>query len=108
MYSRDAAVKYPGQGGYPMRIGRYISSLLLAAAIVAPALAVPEAKAQERGEVRVYDRDHRDYHNWDEREERAYRRYLVERHREYREYRRQEYRTRRNYWYWRHSHPDRY
>jgi hypothetical protein len=90
------------------RINRYINSLLLAAAIVAPALVVAEAKAQEASvQVQVYDRDHRDYHNWDDREDRAYRRYLADQHRSYREYHRQHYRAQRRYWNWRHSHPDR-
>lgn len=90
------------------RIERYIGSLFLAAAIVAPALVVAEAKAQEASvQVRVYDRDHRDYHNWDDREDRAYRRYLAEQHRSYRTYHRQHYRVQRHYWNWRHSHPDR-
>jgi hypothetical protein len=79
----------------------------LAAAIVAPALVVAEAKAQEAAvQVRVYDRDHRDYHNWDDREDRAYRRYLVERRRSYREYNRQQHKVQKHYWNWRHSHPD--
>ena len=91
------------------RINRCISLVLLAAAIVAPALlVVAGAKAQEASvQVRVYDRDHRDYHNWDDREDRAYRRYLVEQHRSYRAYHRQHYGRQRHYWNWRHSHPDR-
>jgi hypothetical protein len=90
------------------RIDRYIGSLLLAAAIVAPTLLVAEPKAQEAGvQVRVYDRDHRDYHNWDDREDRAYRHYLTDQHRSYRTYQRQHYRVQRHYWNWRHSHPDR-
>ena len=98
-----------GLGGYIMRrTNRYISLLFLAAAITAPALVVAGAKAQEASvQVRVYDRDHRDYHNWDDHEDRAYRRYLVEQHRSYRTYQRQHYRTQRHYWNWRHSHPDR-
>jgi hypothetical protein len=98
-----------GLEGYIMRgIRRYIGSLFLAAAIFAPALVVAEANAQEaRVQIRVYDRDHRDYHNWDDREDHAYRRYLVERHRPYREYHRQHYTVQRHYWTWRHSHPDR-
>jgi hypothetical protein len=89
------------------RIDRYISSLFLAAAIAAPALIVAEAKAQEAGvQVRVYDRDHRDYHNWDNREDHAYRGYLVTQHRTYRAYNRQRSRVQRHYWNWRHSHPD--
>lgn len=86
-------------------INRYIGSLILAAAIVSPALVVT-AKAQDV-QVRIYDRNHRDYHNWDDREDRAYRRYLVVQHRNYREYNRQHYRVQRHYWNWRHSHPDR-
>ena len=98
-----------GWGGYTMgRMSRYISLLFLATAIAAPALVGAGAKAQEASvQVRVYDRDHRDYHNWDDREDRAYRRYLVERHRGYRTYQRQHYRVQRHYWNWRHSHPDR-
>jgi hypothetical protein len=90
------------------RMSRYISLLFLVTAIAAPALVGGEAKAQEASvQVRVYDRDHRDYHNWDDREDRAYRRYLVERHRGYRTYQRRHYRVQRHYWNWRHSHPDR-
>jgi len=89
-------------------IHRFIGTLFLAAAIVAPAAVVAEAKAQEAGvQVRIYDRDHRDYHNWDDHEDRAYRRYLTERRREYVEYNGQNSRDRRNYWKWRHNHPDR-
>jgi hypothetical protein len=87
------------------RLHRYIGSLILAAAIAAPALIVTQAKAQEV-RVRIYDRDHRDYHNWDDHEDRAYRRYLAEQHREYREYNHQNHREQRHYWNWRHSHPD--
>ncbi|MGB2678923.1 MAG: hypothetical protein WAN12_17715 [Candidatus Acidiferrum sp.] len=90
------------------RVDRFIWSFFLAAAIVAPALIVAEAKAQQASvQVRVYDRDHRDYHNWDDREDRAYRRYLVEQRRSYREYNRQHRSVQRQYWNWRHSHPDR-
>jgi hypothetical protein len=96
-------------GDYIMpRLHRYIGSLLLAAAIVVPALVVTETKAQEAVQVRVYDRGHGDYHNWDDREDRAYRRYLGEQHRQYREYNAQNQRTQRNYWNWRHGHPERY
>jgi hypothetical protein len=90
------------------RIGRYISSLFLATAIAAPIAIMADPRPQDRSvQVRIYDRDHRDYHNWDDHEDRAYRRYLVARHRSYREYQRQHHRVQRHYWNWRHSHPDR-
>jgi hypothetical protein len=57
--------------------------------------------------VRVYDEPHRDYHRWDDREERAYRAYLTERRREYREFRGLDRREQEEYWSWRHDHPDR-
>jgi hypothetical protein len=86
-------------------IHRYIGSIVLAAAIIAPAIVVADAEAQDV-QVRVYDRDHRDYHNWDEREDHAYRRYLDGRHQHYVEYNNQNRRGQRNYWTWRHAHPD--
>jgi hypothetical protein len=86
---------------------RSVGSLLLAAVIVAPALVVTTAQAQEATvQVRVYDRDHKDYHNWDNHEDHAYRAYLSENHREYHEYNKQNRKEQRNYWNWRHSHPD--
>jgi H+-transporting ATPase len=42
--------------------------------------------AKSAGGIVLTDRDHRDYHNWDDHEERAYRSYLVAQHRSYREY----------------------
>jgi hypothetical protein len=87
---------------------RYISSLFLAAAIAGPTAMMAHPRPQDGSvQVRIYDRDHRDYHNWDDHEDRAYRRYLTVQHRGYREYYRQHYRVQRHYWNWRHSHPDR-
>jgi hypothetical protein len=89
------------------RTNLYFSLLLLAAAVAAPNAILAGPKPQEaRVQVRVYDRDHRDYHNWDDHEDRAYRRYLEERHETYREYHKQHYRAQKHYWNWRHSHPD--
>jgi type III secretory pathway component EscR len=95
-------------GDYMMkRIHCYIGPLLLAAVIAAPALMATKANAQEASvHVRVYDRNHKDYHNWDDREDRAYRSYLTENHREYRDYNKQNRREQKTYWNWRHSHPD--
>lgn len=90
------------------KLNRYISLFILAGAIVVPARINAAPKPQQASvQLRIYDRDHRDYHNWDDREDRSYRVYLGEQHRPYREYNRQHYRTQRNYWRWRHTHPDR-
>ena len=59
------------------------------------------------GTVRIYDEPRRDYHRWDDREERAYRAYLAERRLQYREFKSLERREQEEYWAWRHDHPDR-
>ena len=86
----------------------FLSSLALAAVLGVPAaIAIPTGLlAQAVVQVRVYDRYHRDYHVWDEREDRAYRGYWVEHHREYRVYARLPRPEQRRYWTWRHAHPD--
>jgi hypothetical protein len=106
--NRDSETEYLGHGGNTLRhINRYFSLLLLGAALAAPVAVIASPQPQEGNvQVRIYDRDHRDYHNWDDREDRAYRRYLVVQHRSYRSYQRQNYRVHRHYWQWRHNHPD--
>jgi len=65
-----------------------------------------EARRRDVSEHRVYDRDRKDYHDWNENEDRAYRRYWESRHRAYRDYERLNRREQSHYWSWRHSHPD--
>ena len=86
---------------------RCLSSLLLLAAFAVPTVMMANPTPQDGVQVRIYDRDNRDYHNWDDREDRAYRRYLVAQHRTYREYHSQHRRVQRHYWHWRHRNPDR-
>jgi hypothetical protein len=85
---------------------RFIGSLILAGAIFVLTSVVAAPLPQEGVQVRVYDSHHHDYHNWDDREDHAYRGYLVEHHRTYRAYDQQRARDQRNYWKWRHEHPD--
>jgi len=106
---RDSKFEYRGVEEHIVRLlNRFVSSLLLVAALAAPTAIMAGPKPQDGNvQVRIYDRDHRDYHNWDDREDRAYRRYLAAQHRRYREYQRQHYRVQRHYWSWRHHNPDR-
>ncbi len=91
--------------GYSMH--RYIASLFLTAALAAPVsiMAVPvpqEASAQ----VRVYDKDHKDYHNWDDNENRAWGQFLSENHKKPHEFSKANKKEQSQYWNWRHAHPD--
>jgi hypothetical protein len=88
-------------------IPRYIASLFLAAALVAPVSIIAAPAPQGATvQVRVYDREHRDYHNWDRNENSAWGRYLAENHRRSHEYKRANKREQAQYWNWRHAHPD--
>jgi hypothetical protein len=63
------------------RIHRYLGSFLLGVALIAPVGLQAGNKfrddsrqdARERSERRYYDRDYRDYHRWDSREDGRYR-----------------------------------
>ena len=79
--------------------------LFLAVGLIAPmglrANAVPQGVS-----VRVYDRDHKDYHNWDDRENKSWGVYLSDNHKKDHEFSKSSMREQSNYWNWRHAHPD--
>ena len=89
-------------------------ALLLTAALAAPSAMNAASKPQDNGRQeehrddhnRVYDRDHKDYHNWNDNEDRSYRVYLGERHRDYHPFAELKAKEQRAYWNWRHGHPD--
>jgi hypothetical protein len=89
------------------KVGKYVvhvgAGLILTGLMGTIAPRTTEAQSVD---VRVYDSHHHDYHNWDDHEDRAYRRYLAEKRYEYREYQKQSHRRQEAYWSWRHSHPD--
>jgi hypothetical protein len=105
---RDCKIRNRGlETAYMDPAHRFVTALFLTAALAASGSIVAAATPQEASvQVRVYDSHHRDYHNWDDREDRAYRGYLTERHENYRSYDKQNHKHQANYWNWRHSHPD--
>src|SRR5262249_1683974 len=85
---------------------RCIAVAALSIALGSPAFvsATPAPTAQEdRG---IYDREHKDYHHWDDHERDAWRRFLKEKHRKEHEFEKANAREQREYWAWRHNHPD--
>jgi hypothetical protein len=86
---------------------RCIRSLILAAAIAAPlAIMAAPAPKDDSVQIRVYDRNHRDYHNWDDHENNAWGVYLTNNHKKPHVFSRSSRREQSHYWNWRHSHPD--
>jgi hypothetical protein len=81
--------------------------LILTAFFAGAALIAPVAmRADDHHDRRYYDRDGHDYHTWNDQEDRAYRLYLGEQHRDYREFNRVKAAQQREYFRWRHEHPD--
>ena len=98
------------------RTQQYLASLFLGAALVAPVGAQAsfnplDDKHHDRDDKKAkhyYDREHKDYHDWDDHESAAYRHWLMEeRHeKEYRDYPRLRREQQAEYWTWRHEHLD--
>jgi hypothetical protein len=63
-------------------------------------------RADDRRDRQYYDRNGHDYHTWNGQEDRAYRVYLGERHRDYREFHKTKNSQQKEYFKWRHDHPD--
>src|SRR5689334_14382551 len=88
--------------------------LLSTQILIIPAMAAPRPDHDDDHHNR--DRDRRYYvdpyrhdrHEWNESEARAYRHWLMEerRERQYRDYNRINAERQREYWQWRHEHPD--
>lgn len=84
---------------------RYLNALVLTAALATTG-SVLAARTTQDLQVRIYDRDHKDYHDWNESEERAYKHYLEERNEQYRKYDKLKEKEQRDYWNWRHNRSD--
>jgi len=91
------------------RANRYIASLFLTAALVAPVSIMAASGLQDRetkDQVRVYDKDHNDFHDWNDNEKKAWERYHTEKHIAHHEFSNADEKERADYWNWRHAHPD--
>jgi len=95
---------------------RMAGFFVLSAALVAPGVVSTRAAAQDdrrreearehQKQVRIYDRDHKDYHNWDDNETRYYNQYRTEQHWDNRDYARLKRNQQAQYWKWRHEHEE--
>lgn len=84
----------------------WFASIALTAALAAPVTITAAAGTPQEVKVRVYDGEHKDYHNWDDHEQQAWGRFLVEKHRKDHEFKDAKKNEQAEYWNWRHAHPD--
>ena len=92
-------------------VQKLLAVLPLGIALLVPCGMLAEDHDHDRDRDRdhrgqYYDPDHRDYHRWDSREDRAWHRYWEQQRRERMEYNRANEEQRRAYWRWRHEHRD--
>lgn len=88
---------------------RMLGGLFLGVALLAPIVATAQDHPYDRRYYehrRYYDRQGRDYHTWNEGENRAYNSYLNDQHLPYREWRTVRGPDQAAYFQWRHNHPD--
>jgi len=109
---------------------RTLSSLLLIGALAVPIGVSVTADAQEQErhdqndnrdqdrdnhhdhdansdhDKKLYDKEHREYHEWNVGEDTTYRHWLSENHREYKDFNSISAEQQQAYWNWRREHPD--
>lgn len=88
------------------RLHRCLGSLLLGAALIAPVGLQAKDKNHNCPNNGYYDRDHKDCHNWDDHEGRAYQSWEEAQHKTHREFSKLKANEQSEYWKWRHEHPD--
>jgi type III secretory pathway component EscR len=85
---------------------KFLSAVLLSGVLMSPVIMRADDHDHDK-RVRYYDPYRRDYHEWNENEDRAYRHWLeAERHAQYRDWRHASKREQREYWRWRHEHEN--
>jgi hypothetical protein len=78
-----------------------ITLTLLAAGLGAPLMVKADGPPQ-----RYYDKQHKDYHEWNANEEKSYSVYLGEKHITVHTFQKAKPKEQQDYWNWRHQHPD--
>ena len=90
-------------------VTRFYRAGILSLTLIAPFAMAPSAlPADDHRPVsrRYRDAKHNDEHEWNNREDQAYRMWVQERRRKYQDFDRIRERDRDNYWNWRHEHSD--
>jgi hypothetical protein len=82
-----------------------LSAFAVSTVLITPVVAqrVDDNNHQDR---RYYDKSGKDYHTWNNNEDRAYRTYLEQQHRDYNDFGRAKRGRQQEYFKWRHQNPD--
>jgi hypothetical protein len=80
---------------------KYLGVVLLSAV---GAVSLGSVGCAGRGQVRVYDSYHNDYHRWNNHEVVYYNQWETEGHRDHRDFNQRSSDEQKDYWNWRHNH----
>src|SRR5713101_5415779 len=84
---------------------RFLQVSLLSAALMATVATAPTVlKAADDHPTRYHDKEHNDDHEWNDREDRAYQKWLEAKHHVKRDFAKLKAKEQREYWKWRHEH----
>ncbi len=82
---------------------RLLCGMMLSGMLMTPVM----MQAKDKNEHRVYDPVRKDYHEWNDNEDRAYRHWVEqERHGKYKDWKHASKKEQQEYWRWRHDHAD--
>ena len=82
-----------------------LSAFAVSTVLITPVVA-QRADDNNHQDKRYYDKSGKDYHTWDNNEDRAYRTYLGQQHRDYNDFGKTKPSQQQNYFKWRHQNPD--
>jgi hypothetical protein len=85
---------------------RYLTVLFVGAALAGSVPARADDHHADSHTKRYYDSTARDYHEWNQNENQVYHQYVTENHKRDREFAQTNRTERKDYFKWRHEHPD--
>jgi hypothetical protein len=86
---------------------RYLAVFFLSTALFVPiSVRADDDNHSDRHSKRYYDRDARDWHQWNNNEDHAYHQYLTENNKRDHDFAQANRAEKKNYFKWRHDHPD--
>jgi hypothetical protein len=89
-------------------MNRFWNAALLCAALTVPIAMAPTALLadDQKAAQKYHDKQNNDDHEWNKREDKAYRVYVKQNHHKYAEFSTLKEDDQQNYWNWRHQHSD--
>ena len=87
-------------------MNRCLTALFISAALAGSVPVRADDHHSDNQTKRYYDKDARDYHEWNQNENQVYHQYVIDNHKRDRDFSRTTRTEKKDYFKWRHDHPD--